>query len=160
MILIVYHVVRFLLTVNSLILTYVDRIWIVSICLALSRMNHSTTLDISFLSCTSSPTAHTSWITSTILGLWIEILSSSRKSWQNIHVIILKRFVDFWHSLISTLSLKMMHYSLMSISSWSLASYVGICSGHCFLMLLYVRAIASICISDYSLFVYFLFNCA
>jgi len=159
MILIIYYVIRFLLTVNCLILTYVNGVWIVSIWLSLSWMNHSPTLDIWFLPRTSSPTSNASWIASTILRLRVEVLSCSWKRRQNVFIVVFKGFVYFWHCLISTLGLKMMHYPLMSISSWCLTSYVGICGYHGFLMLFYVRAIASVTFCNHSLFVYFLFNC-
>ena len=128
-ILIMNCAIGFLLTVNCIILTYIYCIWIITFGLSLSWMNHSPTLHLSFLPGTSSSTSHTcDCITSTIvtLCLWIEILSSSWKSWQYVLIIIFQWFVYFWYSLICTGCLKMVHNSLMSISSWSLTTYLSL----------------------------------
>lgn len=161
-VLIINRAIWFLLTVNSIILTYVYGVWIILICLSLSWLNLPFTLDICFLSCASPSTANSSWITSTIIlrRLWVEILSSSWKSWQYILVLIFhlvlifQWFIYFWNSLISTLRLKMMNYPLVGISCWSLTTNL-VLSLNSFFVLFYMRAKSS----SISRFFYFVFNC-
>ena len=143
-ILIIDGTVRFLLTVNRIILTYIYGIWIITFCLSLSWMNYPPALYFCFLSGTSPSTANTYWISTIILlWLWVEILSSSRKSWQNILIIIFEWFIYFRNTLISSsLRLKMVHYSLMSISRRSLTTYL-ILILYSFFMLFDVRTKAS-----------------
>lgn len=142
-ILIIDSTIWFLLTVNCIILTYIYGIWIITFCLSLSWMNYPTALYFCFLSGTSPSTANTCWITSSIiLWLWVEILSSSWKSWQYILIVIFEWFIYFWYTLISTLRLKMVHYSLMSISRRSLTTYL-ILILNSFFVLFYVRTKAS-----------------
>lgn len=142
-VLIINGTIWFLLTVNSIILTYVYGIWIILISLSLSRMDLPFSLYVCFLSRASPSTTNSSWITSAII-LWlrVEILSSSWKSWQYILVVIFQGFIYFWHCLISTLGLKMMNYPLMSISCWSLTSNL-VLSLNSFFMLFYVWAKSS-----------------
>lgn len=142
-VLIINGTIWFLLTVNSIILTYVYGIWIILISLSLSRMDLPFSLHVCFLSRASPSAANSGWITSAII-LWlrVEILSSSWKSWQYILVVIFQGFIYFRHSLISTLRLKMMDYPLMSISSWSLTTNL-VLSLYSFLVLFYVWAKSS-----------------
>lgn len=158
-ILIIYCAIWFLLTVNSIVLAYVDGVWIISIGLSLSWIYHTTTLNFSFLSGASPSTTNSSWISSTIIWLWIrfawiKVLSCPWKSWQYILVVIFQWFVYFWNSLITSLRLKVMNYSLVSITSWSLTTYLVLCLNG-FFMLLDVRTKSS----SISIFFYFVFNC-
>lgn len=154
-VLVIYCTIWFLLTVYFFfVLTYIDCIWIITFGLSLSWMDHPSTLYFCFLSGASPSTANTSCITSTIiLWLWVEVLSSSWKSWQNILIVIFERFVYFRNTLISSLRLKVMHYSLMSISCRSLTPYL-VLSLYGFLMLFYMRAKSS----TVSAFLYFIFD--
>ena len=158
-ILIIYCAIWFLLTVNSIVLAYVDGVWIISIGLSLSWIYHSTTLNFSFLPGASPSTTNSSWISSTIIWLWVslgwvKVLSSPRKSRQYILVVIFQWFVYFWNSLITSLRLKVMNYSLMSIACWSLTTYLILCLNG-FFVLLDVRTEAS----SISIFFNFVFNC-
>ena len=139
-------------------MTNINGVRIISIFLPLSRMDQSACLDFCLLSCAGSPTSNTRWISSTILRLRIEVLSCSRKRWQNIFIVIFERFVYFRHSWISSLRLKMMNYTIISTSSRSLTSKISICLSNGLLMLLDMRAISSTCIRNHSFFVHLLFH--
>ena len=123
-------------------LTYIYGIWIITFSLSLPWLNFPSTLYFCFLSGTCPSTANTSWITSTILWLRIEVLSSSGERWQYILIIVFQWFIYFWNTLISTLRLKMMHYSLMCISRRSLTTYL-ILILYSFFMLFDMRTKAS-----------------